>query len=117
MNDNRPEAEKVVKLVNTHYTAALNFNNYHVQKQSQVTIATYWAKWLTRLKMDVQMKAVGFRPSDPIFVLSFLDNVKNDCGRNSIHEGAAILLFPHFITKPSKAGLSQRVTAHRINHQ
>lgn len=67
--------------------------------------------------MDVQMKAAVFNPTDPISVLSFLDNYKTACDSDKIHEKVAMWLFSHFICKPAKT-VSHEVIAEKTNlHQ
>lgn len=68
---------KVHKPVDTHFTAAFEFNNNLLQNQYQEYsshISCEIAKWSK--KMGVQMKTALFNPSDAISVLSFLDSFR-----------------------------------------
>lgn len=62
------------------------------------------------------MKTAVFKPSDPTQVL-FMDNFKTFRDNNCVNEDFAMWLFPHFISKPFIAVLSQLVKAYKQNHQ
>lgn len=61
--------------------------------------------------MDVQIQLAMFKPSDPIFTLSFLHNFKPVRDSSGVHEGAPKRLFQHFLTYIAKAALVHRVCA------
>lgn len=65
-----------------------------------------WTTWV-----DVKMESANFKTSDPISVLSFAHNFKTVCDGSGILEGAAMVLFPHFMKDPSKAALVHRICA------
>lgn len=76
--------------VNTHFTAASNFNNARLQKQYE----EYNRHKLDKIakcgkKMDIQMEAAVCKPSDPISVFSFLEVFKNIFDNTSNHTGPA----------------------------
>lgn len=56
-----------------------------------------------------------FKPSDLIVILTFLHNLNTACESSTIHEDAAMLLFPHFMTEPAKAALSYIMSATEDN--
>lgn len=102
----------VFKLVNTHFTTALIFDKYYLQKQLQEYnshISVRIAKWAE--KMVVQLKAILFKPSDPLSVLFFMDSYKAAGDNNIIREGTKMCLSPQFIGEPAKATLSHRLIA------
>lgn len=117
-DDEGPRGVKHLKPVNTHFTAAVDFKKYVLQKQSQEYNRHRLHKisvWAT--KMDALMKTALYKLSDPIFVLSFLDSSKTTCESYSIHEGAAMSFLPLFIRQPAKAALSHLVEADKKNRE
>lgn len=67
--------------------------------------------------MDVQRRTGLFKPVDPSYLTSCLDNFKTAYDSNSRHEGEAIQLFPHSIPEPAKEALWHQVTHDKKNCQ
>lgn len=106
-DDKRPRVSEVIKLLNAHFIAALDLNNDSLQRKSQQynrDISGKMARW--GKLMDVQMKSVTFKPSDPISIVSVLDIIDIAYDSNCIHEGAAVWLFSHSIQEPGKSAWS-----------
>lgn len=56
--------------------------------------------------MAGQMKSAVVKPSDLIFVVSFLHNFKTTCDSNGIDEGSAIWLIVHLMKEPHRTAFS-----------
>lgn len=61
--------------------------------------------------MNVQRKSAVFKESDPVFILSLLQNFNTEYGLNETYKKAANWLFQHFMIDPTKAALAHRVGA------
>lgn len=106
----------MLQLVNSYFTNALNFNNYHPDMQTQKYDGRIFgkrAKWAKL--MDVQMRSVNFKPSEPISMRSFLQNFRSSCDCNGIYRAAGMWLFQHSLKDRTKAALVHRVSATKEN--
>lgn len=70
-----------------------------------------WAK-----TMDVQMKAAVFKPSDPSYVLIFLELLKTACDSNR-NEECLLSSFPYLVQETANEAWSYQVTADERNSQ
>lgn len=110
---------KFLKLVSTYFITTWDSKNCRLRKHSQQYshhISGKIAKW--SIMMNIQMKTATFKPSDPISVLSFLNNFKTVCDNKIVHKGTAVWLFPSFIPEPAQAALSNHTLAdNKQNHK
>lgn len=102
----------MLRLVNGHFTKALNFNTYRLEMQSQIYDGRISGRMSKRAKrMDVEIKLTNFKPSDPIFVLPVLHNLKTASDSNTIQESVAMCPFQQFMKDPAKAAFEHGVCA------
>lgn len=60
-------------------------------------------------KLSVQMESHLFNNCDPIYIFDILQTFKRACNTLSIHKGAAIFLFYHFMKRSAKQDLLHRI--------
>lgn len=68
--------------------------------------------------MNAQMASASFKSSDPIYILSELQNFRTARDSNGTQSGIMIMLFQQFIREPTKVALSHCVSADdKTDHQ
>lgn len=106
----------VLQSVITNFTRAVNLNTCRFVMKSRKYKERVFGKivkWAEQ--MDVKMRSEYFKIFDPISALSFLDDLKTDCDRNEIHEGAAMWLIRHNKKDPTETASAHKVCSIKQN--
>ena len=100
------------------YRNALDFRNYRLANISQHYRSSHAKKipgWKKR--MQPEMEPHLFKGGDSIRILDYLDSFRRVCDIMEVHEGAALLLLPQFMTGAPKQDMLQKVETYSKGHR
>lgn len=102
--------EQVPKPTVTTFRKALDFGTYRLRYHGSRINAYDKSKVDSRKKrLKVEIDSHMLNPADPISILDFLQTFKRACNNISMHDGAAIFLFSHFMVGSAKYELLNRI--------